>query len=198
LITAIVLAAGMSTRLEKPKQLLDYQGHPLIRHVVKTLLSSQVQDIIVVVGSRAREVSEALKELPVRIIVNEAYAHGQSTSVKKGVNALLELSAIKGDSLPKGVMFALGDQPVLKTETIDLLIKSFNSHGGIIVPYYKETRGNPVIFAQKFLSEFQLLSGDTGAKELLRRYQGEVHQVVVDDVGVTFDIDTWEDYNQLT
>ena len=203
MITAIVLAAGTSTRLGMPKQLLDYQGRPLIRHVVKTILSSQVQDIIVVVGSRAEKVSEALKGLPIRIVINEAFADGQSTSVKKGVSALqkgsalLEGSTLMEESFQKGVLFALGDQPLLKTETIDLLIQEFNTHAGIIVPYYQGTRGNPVIFAEKFLPEFQLLSGDTGAKEIFRRYQEEIHRLDVEDIGVIFDIDTWEDYNRL-
>ena len=191
MITAVVLSAGMSSRLGTQKQLLEYQGRPLIRSVVETIMCSQVKETIVVVGFGAQDVCKALEGLAIRIVENENYANGQSTSVIKGVNAL------QADALPGGVLFALGDQPLLKVETINTLIHEFNRFGGIVIPYYQQTPGNPVIFHKKFLSEFQYLTGDVGAKQMIRRYESEIHRVDVDDKGVIFDIDTWEDYQQL-
>jgi molybdenum cofactor cytidylyltransferase len=191
LITAIILAAGMSSRLGTPKQLLNYQGRPLIRHVAETFIRSQVKRVIVVVGAHAETICEALDGLPVKIVFNQDFADGQSTSVNKG------LGAINDKTLPQGVLFALGDQPLLKAETINLLITAFMKNGGIVVPFHHQKRGNPVIFHQKFLPEFKALSGDVGAREIIRRHNDEVHRVDVGDQGVLLDIDTWEDYEQL-
>ena len=191
MITAIVLAAGTSSRLKTAKQLLPYQGLPLIRHVVDSLLESKVDHIIVVLGAAAPDVSAVLEGLPIQIVVNENFAHGQSTSVKLGVQSIV------GEPLPDGVLFALGDQPLVKKETINILIDHFTQHGGIIVPNYNQTQGNPVIFAQKFLSQFVSVSGDVGGKQVMDRFINEVCVVDVDDQGVIFDIDTWEDYEKL-
>lgn len=192
MITAIVLAAGVSSRMGTPKQLLIYQGRPLLRHVVENLLKSQVDEIIVVLGHQGAEVAEALKGLPVRIIINQDYGSGQSTSVKAGLQAL---PASEGDL--RGVLFFLGDQPFVKPETINLLIDHYRQQGGIIAPYYQGTRGNPVLFDQKFFAEFQVLTGDVGAREIISRHPEDLKKVDVPDRGVLQDIDTPEDYRDL-
>lgn len=191
-VTAIVLAAGLSSRLGTPKQLLNFQGRPLIRHVTETVLASQVDEVIVVVGFVGEKVSEALKGLPVKIIVNQDFAQGQSASVTTGVNALDD------NFLSKGVLFALGDQPLLQSATINLLVDQFSQYGGIVVPYYNKTPGNPVIFDHKYLPDFQELRGDVGAREIIQRHRNDVHCTDVTDRGVLFDIDTLEDYQLLT
>lgn len=192
MITAIVLAAGISSRMGTPKQLLMYQGRPLLRHVVENLRKSQVDEIIVVLGHQGAEVADALKGLPVRIIINEDYGAGQSTSVKAGLQAL---PASDGDR--RGVLFFLGDQPFVKPETINLLIEHYRQQGGIIAPYYQGTRGNPILFDQKFFSEFQALTGDVGAREIISRHPEDLQKVDVPDRGVLQDIDTPEDYRKL-
>ncbi|MCW3490138.1 molybdenum cofactor cytidylyltransferase [Dethiobacter alkaliphilus] len=190
MIYAIVLAAGTSSRMQTPKQLLTYQGRPLIRHTVETIVKSKAERVLVVVGAEAQEVCAALEGLPVQIVVNERYAQGQSTSVKKGLAALT-------DKEPHGVLFALGDQPLLKSETIDTLINSFLEYNGIIVPYYQQAPGNPVIFAQKYLPEFNSLSGDMGGRAVIKRFAKNVRRVDVADEGVVIDIDTRQDYEKL-
>jgi molybdenum cofactor cytidylyltransferase len=191
-VTAIVLAAGLSSRLGAPKQLLSFQGRPLIRHVAEAVLGSQIDEVIVVLGFAAESVSQALKGLPVKIVVNQDFAQGQSTSVTTGVNALND------KILPKGVLFVLGDQPLLQSATINLIVDQFSKHGGIVVPYFNKTPGNPVIFDHKYLPEFQELRGDVGARVIIQRHSNEVYCVDVTDRGVLFDIDTPEDYQRLT
>ncbi|EEG77312.1 nucleotidyltransferase family protein [Dethiobacter alkaliphilus] len=191
MIAAIVLAAGTSSRLKRPKQLLDYQGRPLIRHAVETVVNSNVEQVLVVVGAASEEVSAALQGLPVQIVKNKAYACGQSTSVRAGLKALAQ------DSPPEGVLFALGDQPLVTGKTIDILLAAFKHQRGIVVPYHEETPGNPVIFAKQFLPYFNSLRGDVGGRQLIKRFNKEVHRVDVEDPGVVFDIDNWEDYEKL-
>ncbi len=193
MITAIVLAAGISRRMGTPKQLLMYKGRPLLRHVVENLLQSRVDEIMVVLGYQGTEVAEVLNGLPVRIIINQDYTCGQSTSVKSGLTALHP-----ADSDRLGVLFVLGDQPLVKPETINLLIDHYRQHGGIIAPYYQGVRGNPVLFDQKFFSEFQVLTGDAGAREIISRHPEDLWKVEVPDKGVLQDIDTLEDYRKLT
>jgi molybdenum cofactor cytidylyltransferase len=183
-----------------PKQLLVYQGRPMLRHVVENLLKSQVNDVMVVLGHQASKVAEALNELPVRIIINKDYTRGQSTSVRYGLAALHTsgLSAhhpAKGNRL--GVLFVLGDQPLVKPETINLLIDHYRQYGGIIAPYYQGVRGNPVLFDNKFFDELQALTGDVGAREIISRYPEQLRKVEVPDSGVLQDIDTPEDYQKL-
>lgn len=189
MIAGVVLAAGESSRLGVPKQLLVYQGVPLIAYVVDKLLRSQVDEVIVVLGSKAEEVNAALAGYPVKVVINREYRAGQSTSLKAGLAAL--------SGAVKGALFALGDQPLVSIQTIDLLIKNYRLSGGIIAPYFNGKRGNPVIFDRKYFAAMLSLSGDVGAREVLRRHPESLIKVDVLDRGVVFDVDTWEDYHEL-
>lgn len=191
MITAIVLAAGISKRFGQPKQLLDFNGKPLIRHVVEVILSTRVSRVVVVLGGSFEKVAEVLCDLPVQLIYNENYLEGQSTSVIKGIQALDETD------LSEGILFALGDQPLLKAETIDFLIENFNNKGGITVPVYKGSQGNPVIFSSRYIPALNKLCGDIGARNLIRQNSDDVSWVKVQDEGVLLDIDTSEDYERL-
>jgi len=190
LIAGVVLAAGSSSRLGVPKQLLVYRGMPLIAHVVENLLISQVDDIIVVLGSGAEQVANALEGYSVKLIFNREFAAGQSTSLKAGLAVL--------DSATQAALFVLGDQPLVSAETINLLIEHYwSARGGIITPYFRGKRGNPVLFDRVFFEEISSLSGDVGAREIILRHPEKIVKVDVSDVGVIIDIDTWTDYDSL-
>lgn len=189
MVTAIILAAGTSSRMGKLKQLLTYHGRPLLRHVVDLVTQSSVDKIVVVLGHRQEEVAAALQGLPIQIVINQDYSSGQSSSVKAGLKAL--------GSHSKGVLFVLGDQPLLKSETINLLIDSFVRHGGIVAPYYDGKRGNPVLFDLSFWAEFESLQGDTGAREIINRHPEALHKIEVNDPGILLDVDTPEDLELL-
>lgn len=198
MVTAVVLAAGTSSRMGELKQLLTYQGQPLLRHVVDIVNQSSVDKIMVVVGHRLQEVTAALDGLPLQIVINHDYASGQSSSVKAGVKALGNCNSnpeVKTDRA--GVLFVLGDQPLLKPETINLLIEGFLRHGGIIAPYYQGKRGNPVLFDLSFRPEFEALQGDAGAREIITRHPELLHKIEVTDPGILVDVDTPEDLELL-
>lgn len=205
MITAIILAAGTSTRLGTPKQLLLYKGCPLLRQTVNTLMKTKVNQIIVVLGHEADKIAKVLHGLPVQIVVNKDYLKGQSSSLKSGLSAYSNwLSSQNPDNASflhghhQGILFALCDQPLVKHESVNLLIERFQQNGGIVVPVYSGRRGNPVIMEQKYLSEFNSITGDVGARDIIINNAHDVSRVEVDDKGVIFDIDTLEDYRQLT
>lgn len=198
MVTAIVLAAGTSSRMGQLKQLLDYHGRPLLHHVVDNLCRSGVDKIVVVIGHRQSEVAAVLEGLPVQIVINPDYASGQSSSIKAGLKALAApgFDAVSGTGR-QGVLFVLGDQPLLKPETINLLTEYFLRHGGIAAPYYRGVRGNPVLFDLSFWAEFDSLQGDTGAREIIARHPEALHKIEVTDPGIFFDVDTPEDLESL-
>jgi molybdenum cofactor cytidylyltransferase len=184
----VVLAAGVSSRLGVPKQLLIYRGQPLLAVVVQNLLASPVDEIIVVLGHMAEEVATALRGLPVKVVVNSKYADGLSSSLKAGLAALC-------DSVG-AVLFVLGDQPLVQPETIKILIRQYEIHGGIVAPSFGGRRGNPVLFDRRLLSGIEF-AGDAGGRVVIERHPEILHLVDVSDAGVLFDIDTWEDYHKL-
>lgn len=198
MVTAVVLAAGTSSRMGKLKQLLTYHGRPLLRHVVDIVRQSSVDKIVVVLGHRREEVAAVLEGLPLQIVVNQDYASGQSSSVKAGLKAITGSTpgpeAITGRA---GVLFVLSDQPLLKPETINLLVENFMHHGGIVAPYYHGKRGTPVLFDLIFQSEFDSLQGDAGAREIITRHPEALHKIEVDDPGILLDVDTPEDLDLL-
>ncbi|AGL03251.1 molybdenum cofactor cytidylyltransferase [Desulfoscipio gibsoniae] len=190
MIYAVILAAGISSRLGTPKQLLSYQGRPLVAHVVDTICRTGVEKVFVVLGHRAEEVRETLKEYDVNFVHNPDYASGQSTSLRAGLNAL-------GDSAG-AALFVLGDQPLLKPRTVNRIIEEYRLGGkGIVAPFYRGKRGNPVLFNKKYFPEIFALTGDTGARKIIEFNKNQLARVDVDDAGVVFDIDTWEDYSKL-
>ena len=121
MIAGIVLAAGRSSRLGRPKQLLPVHGEPLIRHTLRRVLASSLDQVILVVGHEADEVRDAVADLPVECVVNPDAAAGQSTSVRAGLAALSpEVEA---------AVFILGDQPGIDPTVIDALIAAWRTSG---------------------------------------------------------------------
>ncbi len=189
MIAAVVLAAGTSSRLGTPKQLLPYRGRTVLAAVVETVLRSPVDQAVVVLGYRADEIAGCLAGLPVKVEVNSRYALGQATSLKAG------LAALEGEV--RAVLFMLGDQPAVSPVTVRLLVETHGITGGIVAPFFQGKRGNPVLFDRLFFSAIQSLEGDVGAREVIRRHPESLHRVDVPDPGVIADIDTWEDYRRL-
>ncbi len=190
MITAILLAAGRSQRMGQPKLLLPWHGISLVRHVAQTALCSSIDELLVVVGHRAKHVMAALDGLPVRIVHNDAFLEGQSTSIRAGLAAL--------DPATAAVLILLADQPLIRAQTLDTLISVYRREQPLIVaPRYKDQRGNPVLFAQALFPQLLKLAGDEGARAILKAYAPQTVMVDVADEGVVLDIDTPEAYQQV-
>jgi len=190
-VVGILLAAGASTRLGQPKQLLDFGGKPLVRHVAEAALASRLARLIVVVGNQAAAVSAALEGLPTDLVENPDFLQGQSTSLRKGVTALPpDLDA---------ALVLLVDQPFVDAALIDRLIAHFETSGAAIVaPEHAGQRGNPVLFAAALLPELAAVTGDVGARDVIRRHREELSTVDLNDARPFLDIDTWEDYQKVS
>ena len=187
MLSAILLAAGESKRMGELKQLMPLGESTIIEQAIDNLLASAVGETIVVLGHRAEEIKKAIATKPVKIIFNPNYRQGMSTSIIAGLNLV--------SSQAQAVILALGDQPLVDSQTINQLITEFRSHDkGIVLPTYKGKRGNPVIFAIKYKAELLELKGDIGGRDIVQRHPGDVLEVAVDSESVITDIDTREDY----
>ena len=189
MIAGIVLAAGLSRRMGRPKLLLELRGSPVIRRTVETLLGAGLDDLVVVVGPAADAIVQALSGLPVRFAVNPAPEAGQAGSVVTGVRALSPCAT--------AALIALGDQPSLPGPVVPRLLEAFHSTGKpIAAPVYRDGLGNPVLFASSLFPELLALHGDRGARAIVEQDPARVAAVVF-DIPMPRDLDTPEDYESL-
>src|SRR6185312_1615002 len=184
-IAAIVLAAGLSSRMGVNKLLQDWRGKPLLRWTVEAALHSDARPVIVVTGHEAAKVETALKGLDVQFVHNPDYQAGLSASLKTG------LSAAPASS--DGALVLLGDMPQVSSALIDRMIAAFSPADGrsICIAVHQHRRGNPVLWGKAFFPEIESLAGDSGAKSLLGRHEELVCEIEA-DVAVLRDIDTPE------
>ena len=187
-IAAIVLAAGASTRFGSPKQLLDWQGQPMLRHVIGQALAAPVSEIVVVLGAHYARVAPVVRGLPVTLARNRAWQQGLSSSVALGLRALRESTA--------AALFLLADQPLVSPELIQRVITEFErTHAPVVIPRAGEQRGNPVLFVRECYPELMQVSGDQGGRALMQKYQNRIRWVQADDRAL-YDIDTPQDLHQ--
>lgn len=188
-ISAILLGAGESRRMGKDKLSLPWKKKTIFEQCLQTLLRSRANEVIVVLKDRVEEIAFCMNQKKVTVAVNRHYKKGMSASIRRGVRAM--------DPQSHGILIALGDQPFLKTRTINALIRVFKKgEGEIIVPSFKGRRGNPVIFHRRYAKELLRLKGDVGGKSIVEKHPGKVCIVPVKSEGVIRDIDTWMDYRK--
>jgi molybdenum cofactor cytidylyltransferase len=185
-VSAVVLAAGKSTRMGKNKLLERLNGKPLLRYAVEAALTSQADETIVVTGHDADAVKAALSGLNLRVVHNPDYEKGMSTSLRCG------LSAIREDS--DAALMLLGDMPGVDAELINRLIAAFAPQEGraICLASRHGKRGNPVLWARRFFSAMTELEGDIGARNLLAVYPELIAEVEAGNDAPLTDIDTPE------
>ena len=183
-VAAIVLAAGLSSRMGSNKLLAPVNGTPLVRHAVETALESAASPVIVVTGNGGAEVRRAVAPLSPLFVNNPDYSKGLSTSLKCG------LSALPDDC--DGALILLGDMPGVTPDLLDRLIAAFDpgEDRAICVATRHGKRGNPVLWARRFFPEMLALEGDVGARHLIAQYGELVCEVEAADDGPLTDIDT--------
>lgn len=189
MIVGIVLAAGLSLRMGRPKLLLDWGGRPVIRRAVEQVKAGGADEVVVVVGREAPAIREALSGLSVRFVLNPEPEAGQASSIACGV---LALGPDAGAAL-----IALGDQPALPSEVVPRLLQAFRETGkAIVAPLYRGVQGNPVLFAAAVLPELRALTGDRGARSVVEKDPSRVALVSL-DLPMPADLDTLQDYERL-
>ena len=189
-VAALVLAAGASSRMGRPKQLLDWEGRPLVRAAAEVALAARLDPLRVGGGGAQTAVADALAGLSLRIISNPEYAAGQSTSLRAGIAALGQDA--------DAVVVLLGDQPFVTAAIVQQLVAEWHASAAMIVaPTYAGQRGNPVLFARAVFPELLAVQGDQGARAVLAADRARLRLVAFDDPRPLADIDTPEDYERL-
>ena len=156
-VVGAILAAGASTRLGSPKQLLDLDGEPMLRRIARVALASRCARIAVVLGAHADRIAPALDGLDGDIVRNPDWSHGMSTSVRAAVTWA-------GDA--DGLLLMVCDQPRLGATHLDVMIDTFD--GRAVASAYGGTVGVPAIVSRSMFGAAAALEGDRGARALLR------------------------------
>lgn len=187
-VGGVLLAAGGSHRLGRPKQLLDWHGEPFVRRVARTALEAGLDPLVVVTGASAAQVEGALHDLPCVIVHNPEWQAGQSSSLRAGLARLpVEVGA---------AIFLLCDQPQVSPPLLRSLVEQHaQSLAPVIGPLVDGRRANPVLFDRRTFDELSGLSGDTGGRALFASYTPtwlDWH-----DANLLLDVDTEQDYQRL-
>ena len=190
-VAAVILAAGGSTRFGQPKQLLPWEGHPLVTHVADMAWTAGFEPVLVVVGAAADEVTPLFASRPVCVVHNYRWAEGLSTSLNTAVSSLPPET--------DAALFVPIDQPLITPRLLQKFIETWRSTGaGIVIPRSPEgQRGTPVLFAKEFFAELATLSGDVGGRILFERHPDRISYLDVPDAKVLEDADTPETYERL-
>jgi molybdenum cofactor cytidylyltransferase len=186
-IAGIILAAGASSRLGRPKQLLPIRGATVLQHVVDVAGASGLDDVVVILGHEAASVAASLR-LPqhARVSINLAYRTGQASSLRAGLRALGQ------ETLAAVVM--LGDQPDLAGEAIQGVLDAYDRTGGLVVQAsYRGHPGHPVLLDRRIWPEVEAVAGDAGARDLLAAHPEWVVPAEL-SADPPPDLDTWDDY----
>ena len=185
MITAVVLAAGASTRMGSHKLLLPLGGEPLITRVVRQVTLAGFDDVLVVVGHEHEEVIRALEDLDVRHTVNTAFATGMGSSFRAAIEALSGTTA---------AMFALADQPLLVAGNYRQLLEAYRAQSrGIVSVRYDDVTAPPHLFDREYFSELSRL--ENGARPVLQRH-ADATTIVRFPPELLLDIDTPADYER--
>lgn len=187
----VILAAGNSSRLGRPKQLLKYKESNLLKNTISEALNTLNSFVLVVTGADNQNIEKELNSSQITICFNEDWETGMASSIVKGLKELLQLNPDCEQCI-----FAVCDQPFVTSSIFKNLINEYHkTKKGIIASAYSETLGTPVLFDKKYFSELLELNGQEGAKKIIKKYSGDV--VSVDFEKGNIDIDTEEDYNKL-
>ncbi|MEA3462805.1 MAG: XdhC family protein [Bacteroidota bacterium] len=188
-VQAVILAAGESLRMGKPKMLLPFGDGNMIENVVGCSISSLNEKTTVVLGANAGPIEESIGNSQVEIVQNENYRKGMLSSLQCGLKSL---------SGPiDGMMVLLGDQPLMDTETLNRLILAFRrSTRGIFIATYQGKRGHPVLISRKFFNEILNMSDQRNLRDFIAQYPEEIEEVESDQPGVLKDIDTEQEYQE--
>lgn len=187
-VSIVMLAAGRSSRMKDQghKLLARFDGMPLLRKSVLSAIGSDCQTVVVVIGAQHRVLQETIADLDVRVVENPGYVSGLASSIRVGMMATEPFK-------PDGVLIALADMPAIETVHVDRLITAFREHRGacVIRAAANGRPGNPVIFPSTWFERLKGLSGDVGARALLKDNAAAIIDVEIGEAALA-DVDTPE------
>jgi len=195
-VAAVILAAGASSRMGTPKQLLrigtgETGGQEtLLGRVIENVRRSRACEIVVVLGHVAEEIRKQVPLAGVRVVMNEAYREGMGSSLRVGLGAV--------DPQMEAALIVLADQPFIRPATLDRLIEQYETNRPqIAIPVYRGFRGNPVLLDRSVFPEVMQLQGDIGCRAIFGSHLENILKVSVEDAGVLADIDEAADLEKL-
>ena len=191
MIAAVVLSAGESSRMGRPKALFPIDGQTFIERIVAALKQTCVGNIIVVLGHKADEMRPRIEHLPVEILINSDYKLGQLSSLQVAVRHLEKIADCDG------MLVHLVDHPYIDPALVVTMIDRFYQSGKLlVVPRHSGKRGHPVIFSRTLFGELLAAPMDQGAKTVVNAHRDDTLEIDSKDEGITVDIDTPELYRQ--
>lgn len=190
-IAIVILAAGASTRMGSPKQLLKWGDTTLLDHSINTALNTAAKDVFVVLGAYFSDIQKHIKHKSIHILKNDGWELGLGSSISFAANYLQ-----KNNFEIDGILFMLADQPLITNGFLNELIQNFKPNtNDIIVTSYGTQKGVPAIFDKTYFKLLSELDGNTGAKQVITDYETYVKWVKPPKKNV--DLDTVEDYKIL-
>lgn len=190
-IGIVILAAGSSSRIGRPKQLLEFEGMTLLNHAITEAANSNACSVIVVLGAYADLIANEINGDIVYVVKNKNWNEGMASSVRLGLDTLL-----KQTPSIDAVIFMVCDQPYISTSVLNDLISKHQQTGKpVVTSNYGEAIGSPALFHKSFFSELMELKGDVGARKIIQEHSDEVATVLFTKGKI--DIDTKENYDAL-
>lgn len=195
MVSAILLAAGESKRMgEQDKLFLKYKGNWIINHVMQNLWVSNQSELIIVMNNNDNELLNGPRSEKIQVVVNPDYKKGMTTSIQAGVRA-----SSAGTS---GFMVCLADQPLMQASDYNEIIDRFElliKHDPkcIVVPFYGDVKGNPVIFSSVYRAAIMTHQEMEGCKEIVHTNKEHVYQIEMTNDHILKDVDTPKDYKAL-
>lgn len=194
-VTAILLAAGLSTRMGRSKPLLKLQGKTVIRHCIDAILEAGVDRCVVVLGRESETIRKEIRDLPVTTVLNQKEGSHMAESVHVGFNVV--------DNTHSAVVVALSDHPLVTADTYRVLLETHRRNPDqILIPAYHDRRGHPTLFpVEQLRNYFNLCAAarqrSQGLRTLIHENSERVNLIPVNDEGVVLDMDTEEDYRRI-
>lgn len=190
-VKAVVLCAGLSSRMGTNKLLLPWADKTVIETTITNCLRSKIAGVTVVVGNQRERFKQILQPYQVDFVDNVCFSQGMSTSVRGGIERIAK------DAETDGVLLLPGDMPFVKPDTIDRIIETYvDLHSSIVIPIFQGKKGHPVLFDRSLFPELHCILGDIGARKVVARHESSVYYLPVDDPGVHIDIDSPEEYSK--
>ena len=190
-VSAVILAAGTSSRMGQAKQLLALGESTVLAHTLAHVRAAALHEIILVLGASAESIRRRLPSPhELKIVVNPDYQQGIASSLRTGLTAV--------DPSSDAALIILGDQPFLRPQTLDRIVDEYRrSQAQIVIPMYQGQRGNPVLLDRSVFAEVMTLEGDVGSRAIFANHLDGIVNVEVEDKGILLDLDEPADYERL-
>ncbi len=190
-IAHLILAAGASSRMKQPKQILPWGTTTLIGHAIEQSIALKNVHTMVVLGAHSNEIQDKIEQFSITILNHTNWRLGMGSSISFGIDYMMST-----DVLYDGVLISLVDQPLIETSHFNTLIATFQEKSKNIIASDLGSRvGVPAVFSKNFFSDLSKLNKDYGARYLIQKHQDQTETIAANDIAI--DIDTIEQYEAL-